>query len=261
MRPSRVRQRWQQSHPALCTQVALIDPDVCEIISGLGYDCIWLDLEHHHKSLESAAGLIRVARLGGTDVLARPGKGEFMRMARLLEAGAHGILYPRCDSEEEAREVVRWMKFAPLGERGVDGGNADNRFGAMDTAAYIAHANAQTFLMLQIESPAAVEEAAAIAKVDGVDALFFGPCDFAVMSGLAGKTDHKTVRAARDKVCRAALDAGKRFGTMCFDADDTRRVLEMGASFVAINADRVLLRMAYEKLQLEMMELGFRFVD
>lgn len=259
MRPSRVRQRWQASLPAFCTQIALTDPDVCEIVSNMGFDCIWLDLEHHQKSAETAAALIRAARIGSADVLARPAKGEYMRMARLLEAGAHGILYPRCDDAAEAREVVRWAKFAPLGERGIDGGNPDNSFGGLGAAEYIAAANAETFLAIQIESPAAVEHAAAIADVPGVDIVFFGPGDFSVLSGLPGQLQHETVQRARETVCRATLKAGKHFGTLCTDDQDIRRVLAMGGTFIAHGADRPLLRGIYASMQQRMHALGFRF--
>ncbi len=261
MRPSRVRQRWQAGHPAFCTQLALTDPDVCEIVSAMGFDCIWLDLEHHQKSTETAAALIRATRIGSADVIARPGKGEYMRMARLLEAGAHGILYPRCDDAAEAREVVRWSKFAPLGERGLDGGNPDNGFGAAGIGDYTTTANEQTFLAVQIESPAAVERAAAIAEVTGVDLLFFGPGDYSVMCGVPGQPQHEQVLRAREQVCQAALRAGKRFGTLCFDVDDVRRVLDLGGTFIAYGADRPLLRAAFTTMRQQMSELGFRFED
>ena len=73
----------------------------------MGFDGIWLDLEHHAHSVETANQLMRAARVGGADIVARPAKGEFMRMGRLLEAGAQAIMYPRCDDPEEAAEVVR----------------------------------------------------------------------------------------------------------------------------------------------------------
>jgi 4-hydroxy-2-oxoheptanedioate aldolase len=225
----------------------------------MGYDCIWLDLEHHQKSTETTAALIRATRLGTADVLARPAKGEFMRLGRLLEAGAHGILYPRCDNAAEAREVVRWAKFAPLGERGVDSGNPDNHFGELDVATYVEQANAETFIVIQIESPDAVAHAGAIAAVDGVDAVFFGPGDFSVLSGLPGQTSHERVRKARAEVCEATRAAGKHFATLCFDPNDVKHCLDMGATFIAYGADRPLLKVAYSDLQATLGPLGFAF--
>jgi 4-hydroxy-2-oxoheptanedioate aldolase len=259
MRPSQVRKRWSESLPAFCTLVAFTDPDLCELVSVMGFDCIWLDLEHHGKSVETTVNQIRATRVGSADVLARPAKGEFMRMGRLLEAGAHGIMYPRCDDAAEAREVVRWMKFAPIGERGMDGGNSDNGYGCETAAKYTTAANAETFLAVQVESPSAIPHAQEIAEVEGVDMLFFGPGDYSVLSGVAGQVDHDSVRTAREAVCKAALKAGKRFGTLCFEVDDIKRVLDMGGTFIAYEADRTLLRACYTKMRTQMEELGFRF--
>ena len=85
----------------------------------MGFDGIWMDMEHHGYSVETATTLMRAARVGTADIMARPAKGEFMRMGRMLEAGAQGIMYPRCDDAAEARQVVTWSKFAPLGRRGL----------------------------------------------------------------------------------------------------------------------------------------------
>jgi 4-hydroxy-2-oxoheptanedioate aldolase len=145
---------------------------VYELTSLMGFDGIWMDLEHHGYSVETAGALMRAARVGGADILARPAKGEFMRMARLLEMGAQGIMYPRCDDAAEAREVVRWSKFAPLGRRGVDGGNPDMPYCTMPLPEYIERANAETFLVIQIEDPAALEHVEEIAAVPGIDVLF-----------------------------------------------------------------------------------------
>src|SRR5262245_48226355 len=125
MRPSRVKAKLRRREPVLVTALHFFDPSVYELTSLLGFDGIWMDLEHHGTSLESAMSMMRAARVGVSDIMARPAKGEFMRFGRMLEAGAQGLMYPRCSNAEEAREVVSWAKFAPLGRRGFDGGNAD----------------------------------------------------------------------------------------------------------------------------------------
>ena len=168
MKKSIVKALWKEGKPACCTLVKFADPRVSEIAAMAGFDCLWMDLEHHSWSMETAKNMIRAARLLGCDVIARPAKGEIMRMGRLLEAGATGILYPRVETVEEAQECVRWAKFAPLGERGFDGGNPDSPYGAMDMASYVKAANEETFILAQIESPSALKNARAIAEVDGV---------------------------------------------------------------------------------------------
>ncbi len=241
----------------MCTLVNLPDPLLPELISTLGLvDCIWLDLEHGGMSVETASLLMRAARQGGCDILARPAKGEFMRMGRLLEGGANGIMYPRCESAAEARELVRWAKFAPLGERGFAGGNADAGYGASNIADYVAAANRETFLAPQIESPNALAQARAIAEVEGVDMLFFGPGDFSVLSGHPGQFDHPSVLDACEETCAAALAAGKRFGTLSFGLDKSRRLLKMGASFLVYSADMIIMHAGLAQLKGELAALG-----
>src|SRR5688500_9068752 len=98
MRTSRIKAKLSRGEPVLVTTLHLTDPSLFELASLLGFDGIWMDLEHHGYSVETASNLMRATRVGGTDIMARPAKGEFMRLGRLLEAGAQGILYPRCDN-------------------------------------------------------------------------------------------------------------------------------------------------------------------
>ncbi len=88
MRPSKIKAKLARNEPALCVTLHLTDASVYELTGLLGFDGIWMDLEHHGYSLETAGQLMRAARVGGTDIVARPAKGEFMRMGRLLELGA-----------------------------------------------------------------------------------------------------------------------------------------------------------------------------
>ena len=169
MRKSRLKAKLARNEPVLVTTLHYNEPSIYEMASLMGFDVLWLDLEHHHHSVETANTLLRAARVGTSDVMVRPAKGEFMRLGRILEAGAQGIMYPRCDDAQEAAEVVKWAKFAPLGARGIDSGNPDNPYCALPLVEYLQAANEQTFLVIQIESPEAVQNAAANAAVEGVD--------------------------------------------------------------------------------------------
>src|SRR3954452_22595467 len=125
MRASRIKAKLKRNEPVLLTTLHLTDPSLYEMTSLMGFDGIWMDLEHHAYSVETAAKLMCAARVGASDIVARPAKGEFMRIGRMLEAGAQAIMYPRCESAEEAAELVKWSKFAPFGERGLDAASAD----------------------------------------------------------------------------------------------------------------------------------------
>jgi 4-hydroxy-2-oxoheptanedioate aldolase len=236
----------------------LTDPSVYEMAGLMGFDAIWMDLEHHFYSAETAANLMRASRVGDVDIVARPGKGEFMRMSRLLEAGATGIMYPRCDSAEEAREVVKWAKYAPVGKRGFDGSNPDVPYMMTPMAQYVREANDQTFVLIQLEEPHAVEQAEAIAAVPGVDMLMFGPADFSVITGIPGQFGHPTVSAALDKVARAAANTGKHWAATCGTPDVARQMIDKGASLVFHGCDIVFVKNGLEQVRTAMIERGVR---
>lgn len=225
----------------------------------MGVDGIWMDLEHHHYSVETAANLMRAARVGTSDIIARPAKGEYMRMARLLEAGATGIMYPRCESAKEAAEVVKWMKFAPLGERGVDAANADAPYCFAPLTRYLNQRNEETLVVIQIESPRAVTNVEAIARVPGVDVLMFGPGDFSVLAEVPGEFDHPMLIKARERIARAARKARIHWGTVSPNPEHSRELLEMGARFICHGADILTMKRALEQMQVEYGALGFTF--
>ncbi len=259
MRTSRIKAKLKRNEPVLLTTLHFTDPSVFELTSQMGFDGIWMDLEHHGYSVETASNLMRAARVGSADILARPAKGEFMRLGRLLEAGAQGIMYPRCADAREAREVVAWSKFAPLGRRGFDGGNPDMPYCTLPMAEYIQRANEESFLVIQLEDREAVANAKAIAEVEGVDVLFFGPADFTVLGGIPGQFDHPLVQEAIRQIADAARQAGKQWGMPTPSPERTEQLLELGARFLCHGADLLLVKHGLEEMQRQFTPLGFTF--
>jgi len=261
MRPSRVLARLHQGHPVLFYALHFTDASVWELASLIGIDCLWLDLEHHGHTLETAAQLIRAARVGTSDVIARPAKGEWMRMQRMLEIGAQGLLYPRCHSADEARELVRWCKFAPLGERGCDGAGADAPYCSIDLAQYVRLANEQTFLIVQIEDEKTSHRAEEILAVAGVDGVMLGPGDFSVLEGFPGQTDHPRVQQALDRLAQAAANTGKHWGTTVADAGRAKQLIDAGAKLLFSGADILVVKNALQQLRRDWQPLGLDFQD
>jgi 4-hydroxy-2-oxoheptanedioate aldolase len=259
MRPSVIKAKLARGEPALLTQLHFTDPSVYELTSLMGFDGIWMDMEHHTYSLETASLLMRAARVGKADILARAAKGEFARVARLLEAGAQGIMYPRCDDAAEAHQVVQWAKFAPVGKRGFDGGNPDMPYCTMPMAEYVKAANDETFIVIQIEESGALDHAEEIAAVPGVDVLFLGPADFSVLSGFPGQFDHPKVAKAMERVAKAAHNAGKAWGMPAFSPDHCRVLLDKGARLICHSADIVLIKEGLDRIQRQFSNLGFSF--
>jgi 4-hydroxy-2-oxoheptanedioate aldolase len=260
VRKSRVLEKLKRQEVAFSLALHLTDPSVYELASLMGFDGIWMDMEHHGYSLETATNLMRAARVGDCDIIARPGKGEFMRMSRMLEAGATGIMYPRCDSPEEAREAVKWAKFAPLGKRGFDGSGPDVPYLLTPMAQYLKEANEQTFVLIQLEEDRAIEKADAIAAVEGVDMLMLGPADFTTLSGFPGDFGHKSVLGAIETIARAAKNAGKAWAATCGSVEQAKRLTEMGAKLIFHGCDLVFVKNGFEQVRKTFAkELGIRF--
>ena len=261
MRPSVITKKLKDGKPALLTQLHLTDASIFEMVSVMGFDGIWMDLEHHSYSLETAGNFIRATRVGSADILARAAKGEFMRIGRLLEMGAQGIMYPRCSDASEAEEVVRWTKFAPLGQRGFDGAGADAFYTGIPMDKYVKDANEETFVVIQLEDPKAVEQSEAIAAVEGVDVIMLGSADFSVLSGIPGQFDHPSIEKSLNKIAQAAANTGKYWASTAADANSAKELLQRGAGMILHNADICIVKKGLEIMQADFSKLGFQFQD
>ena len=259
MRTSKIKAKLKRNQPVLVTTLHFTDPSAYELASLMGFDGLWMDLEHHGYSVETAGALMRAARVGSADIMARCAKGEFMRLGRLLEAGATGIMYPRCKNAAEAREVVKWSKFAPLGRRGFDGGNPDMPYCTMPMADYIREANEQTFVVIQIEDQESLAHVDDIAAVEGVDVIFLGPADFTVISGIPGQFEHPLVNDAMRRIHEATKKHGKHWGMPSGSIERTKQLLDLGAKFIAHGADIIFVKQGLEAMQRNFGSLGFTF--
>jgi 4-hydroxy-2-oxoheptanedioate aldolase len=249
IRPSRVIQNLKRNVPTLGIALHYAEPANFEMVSLMGFQAIWLDLEHHSTSVENAAHLMRAARVGGTDIIARPGKGEFMRMGRLLEAGASGIMYPRCDSAAEAAEVVKWAKFAPIGKRGFDGSGPDVPYLLTPMKEYVAEANQNTYVIIQIEEPHALDQVEEIMAVPGVDMVMLGPADFSVLTGIPGEFGHPTIRNGIERIAKAAKDAGKNWAATCGSLEVAKDYIQKGCRLTFHGCDLVYVHQGFQQLK------------
>jgi len=156
-------------------------------------------------------------------------------------------------------ELVKWAKFAPLGERGVDGANGDNPYCSMPMQPYLRAANEHTLIITQIESPRALEAVEAIARVPGVDVLMLGPGDLSVIAGIPYQFDHPIITGAYRALAQAAKNAGKAWGTVSGSPEHTQMLMDLGATFLCHGADIILVKQGMERIQQQYAPLGFTF--
>jgi len=258
MRLSRVREKLRAGKPVLCTKMNSADPVVADIIGILGFDCLWLCNEHTPLDGDRLCHLIRTAALNKMDTMVRTSKGSYSDLVRPLEAGASGLMIPHCMSADEARHIVRNTRFHPVGCRPMDGGNIDGQYCMLPMIDYMRLANENTFVVVQIEDPEALEQMDEIAAVEGIDALFVGPGDLSQAMGIPGQTNHPEVEDAIRSVARACQKQGRAWG-LPVTAQNSAKYVEMGARFLSSGADIFGLQVYYRELRRDFERLGFAF--
>ncbi len=235
MRESRVLRQMRAGKVATSIKLNLADPRDAEIAAMSGFDCIWIDLEHVPNSMTCVEDTVRAAKIYDVDVLTRVSKGSYSDICRPLEGDSTGVMVPHLMSLEEAKKIVYYTKFHPVGRRPIDGGNADGKYCLVNADDYIKEANEQRFTVVQIEDPEPVAELEEICALPGIDMIFFGPADFAQGIGdPSGKSPE--IDRVRRLVAKTARKYGKFAGTVGgpgnFDA-----LVEMGYTFINVGAD------------------------
>lgn len=240
LRPSRVLSQLRAGRVASCIKLNLSDARVAEIAARSGIDCIWPDREHCPNDLSAIEHQVRAAKVYDVDTVVRVARGSYSDLVWPLEMDAAGIMVPHCMSAADARQIAWQTRFHPIGRRPMDGGNMDGAFCSVPLAQYIAHANRERFVIVQIEDPEPLEELDAICATPGIDMIFFGPGDFAHAIGHAGEMDHPQVLAARQRIAQCAQQHHKFAGTVG-SAASLPSLLEAGYRFVSMGADVVAL--------------------
>jgi 4-hydroxy-2-oxoheptanedioate aldolase len=216
----------------------LVSPKLAEIVGEHGgFDALWLDFEHGGITMPEIAAASLAARAYGMDSFVRLPATDYASVMRCLEAGSGGVMISMVRSAADAEQAVRWAKFAPRGERGLNGGNRDGRFGLEPLVDYVARANAETFVGVQIETLAAIEAADAIAAVPDVDLLFVGPVDISLALGLPGEFDHPRCLEAIRAIADACARAGKPWGIVPRGPDYAARMAEWGCRMFVLAFD------------------------
>lgn len=239
MRKSRVLRQMRNGKVATCTKLNLSDPRAAEIAALCGFDCIWIDLEHVPNNMKDVEDAVRAAKIYDVDVLTRVSKGCYSDMCRPLEGDSTGVMVPHLMSLEEAKQIVYYTKFHPIGRRPLDGGNADGAYCLVDANTYIKQANEERFTVVQIEDPEPLAELEEICALPGIDMIFFGPADFSQGIGDPCGSDPR-IDETRRLVAKTARKYGKFAGTVggTGNFDD---LVKMGYTFISVGADVVAL--------------------
>lgn len=237
MRSSRVRSRLQLSQPARIACMYYPSAMMPAHAAQAGFDALWLDAEHNTWDRREVQRLIALHHLADIDCIVRTGSRNATDLYHLLEDGATGLMIPLVNTAADAAALAQAVKFPPLGQRGLDGAGLDNRFYLPGTAEYPARANAETLLILQIETPEALHNLDAIASTPGVDGLFIGPGDLALRLGCPLDWNHPDMTAAEDAVAAAAARHRIAWGRPGGTATQIQRIAAKGGTLIAHGSD------------------------
>ncbi|MBL6454685.1 aldolase [Belnapia sp. T6] len=215
------------------------------IAAATGYDWLFIDMEHGATSVQEATQIAIAALNQGVTPIVRCCKDALFEGTRALDNGAMGVVVPHVDTVEEARAVAAAFRFPPLGTRSWGGPPFAYNFQPPATAEAQEELNREILVACMIETPEAVENAAAIAAVPGVDVLMIGTSDLTASMGIAGQIGHPDIQAAYRKVAAACQAAGKILGMGgVYDEEWARTYIQGGARFLLSGSDHVMIMTA-----------------
>lgn len=199
-----------------------------ECIGRTGFDYIIADNEHSPIEAETSAELFRAAELSGLTPLARVREISRPAILKLLDVGARGLIVPNVKTPDEVRELVSYVKYYPVGNRGFcpsrkDGWGFDLEMSVADT---MSHINANTLLIPQCETVEALNEIENIVSIEGVDGIFIGPFDLSISMGIPGEFSNPEFQSAMKHI----LDCCHHNGKFCMLFAGTRDAVADGFS-------------------------------
>lgn len=240
---NRFKRALAQGKPQFGLWAALADAYVVELLATAGFDWLLIDNEHAPNDVRSTLAQLQAVAAYASHPVVRPVRSDSALIKQLLDIGAQTLLLPMIDTAEQAADAVAATRYPPQGIRGV--GSALARASRWNRIPdYLDTAANELCVLVQVETVQGMENLPAIAAVDGVDGVFFGPSDLSASMGLLGKPGDASVREAIRHGIGTVRDAGKAAGVLAPDREIATDYLAAGATFVAVGTDTGLLSRA-----------------
>lgn len=222
--------------------IGIPSPATVELAGYSGFDFVIIDTEHGAAGLETLEHLLRAAAASGIAALVRVPRGNADDILHVLDAGADGILVPHVTDAEVASRIVQHAYYPPLGRRGISTLSRAARHGTGDAAKVLREQAGRTAVIVMIEDREALSEVGAIARVEGVDAVFVGPNDLAASMGHLGNAAHPDVTEAIASIRQElqAIPGGPAFATIARAAPQARELSAQGARMICFNTTYIL---------------------
>jgi 2-dehydro-3-deoxyglucarate aldolase/4-hydroxy-2-oxoheptanedioate aldolase len=216
-------------------------PGIPLILKNAGCDFIIFDMEHGGLSLEKFKTLAAISNANKVHPFVRIPELNYNYIARALDLGAAGIMSPMVNSEEEAKKIVQFSKYPPLGVRGAGFGFAHDNYINKDPLSYIHEANNKLVNIIQIETRLGLESVERIASIEGVDCLWVGHFDLTNFLGIPGNFKSQIYLDAIKRIVSAAKSNNKSLGIMVNNKDELEMYSNIGFNLIAVGTEMSLL--------------------
>jgi len=235
------------AQPQIGLWLGLADSYVAELLATTGFDWLAIDGEHAPNDLRQVLAQLQAIAPYPTQAIVRPVQADTALIKQYLDIGVQTLLVPMIETPAQAAQVVAATRYPPGGIRGVGSALARaSRWNQVE--GYLHQAERELCVLVQIESARGLDNLDAIAAVEGIDGVFFGPADLSASMGYIGKPGSEPVQSAIMNGIAAVRRAGKAAGILSADPILARRYLELGALFVAVGVDTTLLAQAARNL-------------
>lgn len=212
MKPNALWENINQGSAVYGTMMQVIPwPSAGTLMALAGCDFLFFDMEHGPFNMETIATQVQITRLSGVTALVRLPNDEYHLMARVLDAGAQGIMIPRIENKQQVENIIECTKYPPLGDRGCSVTKGHNEFDNQDLWEFTEMANQENMIILQIERKKAVEDIDQLLSVPGIGGVILGPNDLALSMGV--KEDDKL--SALEEPIQHVLDAAQKKKIPC----------------------------------------------
>jgi 4-hydroxy-2-oxoheptanedioate aldolase len=226
--------------PAFGLSVMIPSPQMVEMAAGLGFDWVLIDCEHGTLTLETVELMIMAAEASGVTPIVRPRSRDAQDILQVMDRGAAGVQVPHINSAADARAAVAAVKFHPEGARSLAVGTRASGYGFRGSAgAFVAQANRETLVCVQIEDEAALPSLDEILQVEGIDVFFIGPSDLSQSMGHPGNPKAKPVAEAIDAALTKIVAAGKTPG-MPASTDAVADTVARGVRYIYTHVPNLL---------------------
>jgi len=240
-----VRKKLQAGDAVTAITITVNSVDVAAHAASMGFDFLWLEMEHSPITLETVRNIVLATRGLPALPFARVPVNEIWTAKRVLDAGVHGVIFPFTSTPELARQAVAACRYPPLGRRGS--GAVLAKF-CWPEGNYHDMADENVMVITIVEEASAVDRIDEIAATPGIDVLFIGTSDLSFSLGLRGDQSHPTLQEAIKKVVKSAKNHGKFVGRPAGSAEKIAEFREQGFSLFQAGTEIGLMSMGAKQM-------------